>query len=75
MSAHINKPAYDQDSPRQRTFDRLLSMDWLWASFKRSVARNRQRTAPAKLDGRVLANVGVTRGQARAESTKSNWQR
>lgn len=75
MSSHINKPGYDLTQPHQRHVNRLYALDWLCAGFKRLSSRKQQRLALAKLDDRLLADVGLTREQARAKSSKSTWQR
>jgi uncharacterized protein YjiS (DUF1127 family) len=39
------------------------------------LARIRQRQALARLDDRLLRDIGVTRDQAKAESRKPFWRR
>jgi uncharacterized protein YjiS (DUF1127 family) len=36
--------------------------------------RSRQRRALARLDGRALEDIGLTRAQAQAEADKPLWQ-
>lgn len=53
--------------PRTRAFDPLR---WLC----RAMARQRQRRALAKLDERMLRDIGLTRDQAQAEARKPFWK-
>jgi uncharacterized protein YjiS (DUF1127 family) len=43
-------------------------------SLLRLEDRRRQRLALAELDDRLLADIGVSRAQARHEGSKSFWQ-
>lgn len=54
--------------PALRALERLWAMGSLWAS------RRRQRRALAKLDDRLLADIGVTRRQADRECRKPFWR-
>ena len=45
-----------------------------WMSLLRLEDRRRQRLALAELDDRLLADIGVSRTQARHEASKPCWQ-
>lgn len=45
----------------------------LWAALVQAPARARQRRALARLDDRLLADVGLTRAQALAEAERPAW--
>jgi uncharacterized protein YjiS (DUF1127 family) len=47
----------------------LTGLGRLWAE------RERQRQALARLDARLLADVGISQEQARREATKPFWRR
>ena len=75
MSAHINNSGYELNRPLQKTSDHLLAVHWLSASIKRLLARRQQRLALARLDARLLADIGITHEQARVEFTKPGGKR
>ena len=47
----------------------------LWQLAVLAYQRHRQRRALARLDGRLLRDIGVTPEQAAGESTKPFWRR
>lgn len=53
--------------PQRRSLAGCL--DWLRAGY----ARSRQRAALARLDARLLADIGISPAQARQEANKPFW--
>ena len=51
--------------------DRLRAV---WMSLRRLEERRRQRLALAELDDRLLADIGVSREQARREADRPFWR-
>ena len=53
---------------------RLVRGTRFWRWYVRCSARSRQREALARLDDRLLEDIGVTREQANAEADKPFWK-
>lgn len=45
-----------------------------WRDLERALARQRQRRALARLDERLLRDVGITPEEAQAEAAKPFWR-
>lgn len=63
-------------SPLTRLFEfaaRKQPLSWALAKLQDGLARRRQLKVLATLDDRLLADIGLTREQVKAECEKSLW--
>lgn len=76
MTTHNHVSPVLTRSPLTRLFEfspRQQPMSWALARLQGGIARRRQLKVLATLDDRLLADVGLTREQVKAECEKSLW--
>jgi uncharacterized protein YjiS (DUF1127 family) len=72
QTAAAGRRAYRQGDRRGRIDLIGAEQFWLWCT--QCIGRSRQRAALARLDGRLLDDIGVTSQHASAEAARPFWR-